>query len=111
MNDKVVIDGKEYTQRSVSNLNMDGVQIDGNIIPQGLNGEDGVMNVTINLAEDEPENTQQLNSQENEDKGNISEIEYNENEDNISEDVQNKETKSWVRKIIASLKKIITKNN
>ena len=104
MSNKIIIDGKEYTERTITHLDVDGVKTNSyTIIPEASNS-DGILNVTINVTSDIVQNSQsdspQIQSVENIDKG---------EQLNISEVTENEETKSWIRKIIDSIKRFIKK--
>lgn len=104
MSKKVIIDGKEYTERTISYVEIDGVKTNGNVITPGLNNKGGTMNLKIAVTSVVEESVQtdspQIQSIENIDKG---------EQLNISEVTENKETKSWIRKIIDSIKRFIKK--
>ena len=104
MSKKVIIDGKEYTERTISYVEIDGVKTDGNVITPGSNNKGGTMNLKIAVTSAVEESIQpdspQIQSIENIDRG---------EQLSISEVTENKETKSWIRKIIDSIKRFIKK--
>jgi len=104
MSKKVIIDGKEYTERTISHFDVDGVKTTGYVIVPEESKKSGTMNLTITVSsgieESVQSNSPQMQSVEKIDKG---------EQLNISEVIENKEAKSWLRKIIDLIKRFIKK--
>ncbi|RDY23323.1 hypothetical protein CHF27_008735 [Romboutsia maritimum] len=96
MVNKVTIDGKEYTERVISSMDIDGVKTIQHIIPPQAAKADASANVTINLEGDKVEQSSLLQTQSIENKEEISALKLGEN----------KEDKSWIKKIFDSIKKL-----
>lgn len=102
---KIIIDGKEYTSRTIDALELDGIKSTDIKIPS-ITGENGVvveLNINVNIDSLGGEATPQVQSIENE-----VQIESIEGTDKI-EPIENEETiqsKSWVRRIIDSIKRM-----
>ncbi|MGL4911906.1 MAG: hypothetical protein ACRC3Y_05665 [Romboutsia sp.] len=95
MSNKIMIDGKEYTERVIESINVDGVKSESNIISTELSVQQGIINASINLGssgEAQIDNAS-MQSIENENTANILQ------EENII-----KET--FISKVLSFIKKI-----
>lgn len=109
MSDKLNINGKEYTQRGVSTLEInDKVDTSGVVSLESHDGS-GHMNIIINLAEDDVEVSEQ-DSPQIQSIENINESKVNDAKMEMPEGIENKETKSWISKILQYIKNIFIKN-
>lgn len=109
MSDKFNIDGKEYTQRGVSTLEInDKVDTSGVVSSESHDGS-GHMNIIINLAEDDVEVNEQ-DSSEIQSIENINENIVNDTKIEMPEVIEKEETKSWISKILQYIKNIFIKN-
>ncbi|MCR8744759.1 hypothetical protein [Romboutsia lituseburensis] len=96
MRNKVTIDGKEYTERTIKSINIDGKNIESNIIPNNMTSQKFIINANVNLIDDLQLEQKDLSAQD------INKSEYM--------SLQNsKVKKSWIIKLIDSIKKIIQK--
>lgn len=98
MSNKVIIDGKEYTEKSVDFMNVNGEKIESNIITADTANRENILNVTIKIKED---NNEEVQNQKN-DTLNIESVE------NI-DSLKGEEKISWLKKIWISIKNIFTK--
>lgn len=86
MANKVSIDGKEYTERSISYIEIDGVRKDDKVIQSSESSQIGNMNVSIIVKDNEDEKLNLLKS--------IFKV---------------KENKSWIGRVIDRIKKFFNK--
>lgn len=98
MSNKVIIDGKEYTEKSVDFMNVNGEKIESNIITADTANRENILNVTIKIKED---NNEEVQNQKN-DTLNIESVE------NIDL-LKGEEKISWLKKIWTSIRNIFTK--
>lgn len=98
MSNKVIIDGKEYTEKSVDFMNVNGEKIESNIITADTANRENILNVTIKIKED---NNEEVQNQKN----NTLNIESVENIDSL----KGEEKISWLKKIWTSIRNIFTK--
>lgn len=98
MSNKVIIDGKEYTEKSVDFMNVNGEKIESNIIIADTANRENILNVTIKIKED---NNEEVQNQTN----NTLNIESVENIDSL----KGEEKISWMKKIWTSIRNIFTK--
>lgn len=98
MSDKVIIDGKEYTEKSVDFMNVNGEKIESNIITADTANRENILNVTIKIKED---NNEEVQNQKN-DTLNIESVE------NI-DSLKGEEKISWLKKVWTSIRNIFTK--
>ncbi|CEH34919.1 hypothetical protein [Romboutsia lituseburensis] len=98
MSNKVIIDGKEYTEKSVDFMNVNGEKIESNIITADTANRENILNVTIKIKED---NNEEVQNQKN-DTLNIESVE------NI-DSLKGEEKISWLKKIWTSIRNIFTK--
>lgn len=109
MSDKFNIDGKEYTKRGVSTLEInDKVNTSGVVSLESHDGS-GHMNIIINLTEDDVEVNEQ-DSSEIQSIENINENTVNDAKMDMPEIIEKEETKSWISKILQYIKNIFIKN-
>lgn len=113
MSDKFNIDGKEYTQRGVSTLEINDKVATSGVVSLESHDGSGHMNIVINLAEDDVE----VNEQDSSEIQSIENINENINESKaddakveMPEAIEKKETKSWISKILQYIKNIFIKN-
>lgn len=96
MSNKVIIDGKEYTEKSVDFMNVNGEKIESNIITADTANRENILNVTIKIKEDNNEEAQkQVNNNLN--------IETLEDTSLL----EGEEKISWIKKIWISMKKFL----
>lgn len=98
MSNKVIIDGKEYTEKSVDFMNVNGEKIESNIITADTANRENILNVTIKIKED---NNEEVQNQKN-DTLNIESVE------NI-DSLKGEEKIFWLKKIWTSIRNIFTK--
>lgn len=98
MSNKIIIDGKEYTEKSVDFMNVNGEKIESNIITADTANRENILNVTIKIKED---NNEEVQNQKN-DTLNIESVE------NI-DSLKGEEKISWLKKIWTSIRNIFTK--
>lgn len=98
MSNKVIIDGKEYTEKSVDFMNVNGEKIESNIITADTANRENILNVTIKIKEDNNEEVQNP-------KNDTLNIESVENIDSL----KGEEKISWLKKIWTSIRNIFTK--
>lgn len=98
MSNKVIIDGKEYTEKSVDFMNVNGEKIESNIITADTANRENILNVTIKIKED---NNEEVQNQKN-DTLNIESVE------NI-DSLKGEEKISWLKKIWTSIRNIFIK--
>lgn len=109
MSNKINIDGKEYTQRGVSTLEINDKVATSGVVSLESHDGSGHMNIIINLAEDYVEVNEQ-DSPEIQSTENINESKADDSKMEMSEAIEKKETKSWISKILQSIKNIFIKN-
>lgn len=109
MSGKMNIGGKEYTQRGVSTLEINGKTEDGGVVPTDSYDGCGHINITINLSEDYVEVNEQDLPQVQSIESTSEDIDNNIKID-ISEVIEKEEAKSWISKILQYIKNIFKKN-
>ena len=103
MGNKVIIDGKEYTERTISSIEIDGIKSNQQVIPPQSTKVGGTLNVTINLQEDKIEEPN-LSKMEALKSNSVSSNEQS----SVLEVDKSKEGNQWIKKIVNLIKKLFS---